>query len=186
MKEQKGGLIAKFLHKPYHDYCSLKKEQFKLEHCLWIYYIKPPKNDNNTYSYYAEKAKSLNTKCRTILFYDIPIRLSKQQFCMLYILLADGNIQNSHYEVLSNACNDKKMTKSAAINNLKCFVSDFTIKIRKTIANYKDKRDCYFTNMTTKQIKEFVKNFIYYERFGNGYAIKISCSLVHKERVKKC
>lgn len=186
MAEQKENLYVKILHKPYQDYCLTKKEQLKAENCVWIYYIKPPKNDNDFYSYYAEMSNCLNAKSRTILFYDVPIRLSKQQFCMLNLLLVGENIFSSNYAFLSNACNGKEMKKSSIDDNLKCFISDFiNEKMVKAIAEYKEKQECYFSNMSKAQVKQFAENLVYYKSLANGFVIKTSYYIKQKERVKK-
>ena len=43
MNEQKETFIAKFIKKPYADYCFTSKEKLKAERCLQITYIAKPK-----------------------------------------------------------------------------------------------------------------------------------------------
>ena len=183
MAEQKENLYVKFLHKPYQDYCLTKKEQLKKENCLWICYRKPPKNDNKLYSYYAKIIKHLNNKYRTILFHGVPVRLSKQQMCMLWILLTVGEMRYTDYIELSQVCNGKKMKKTAVDTNLKCFMHDFNKKIIDAVTEFMKKHKCYFTERK-EELQTSVKNLIYYESLG-GYTIKTNYSLsVVKERVK--
>lgn len=184
MNEHEVILCARILHKPYQDYCLTKKEQLRAKNCLWICYRKPSQNANKLYSYYAEIIKHLKAKNRTIIFYGVPIRLSKQQFYVLWLLLATGDIKYSDYAELSYACNGKKMKKSAVNTNLKCFMSDFYKKIFNKITEYKERHKCYFTDMSEDTIQKFVKDFLHYESYCDGYIIKINCPLVYKKRVK--
>lgn len=181
MKEQKDKFIAKFIRKPYDDYCPATQKQLKAEQCLLLTYIGKPKNDNKMYSYYADKIKKLNTKYRTILFYDVPIKLSKQQFYVLYILITDGNIRSDDYAELSETLYGKTMKQNAVDGNLKSFISDFILKINNTITRRKD--SSYFKNMPKEQIKYIIKMLISYEKSFRGYIIKTSYELKFNDEV---
>lgn len=180
MEEQNDKFIAKFIYKPYDDYCSKTKELLKSEQCLQLTYIAKPKDDNRIYSYYADKIKTLKAKYRTVLFYGIPIQLSKQQFYLLYLLIVDGNIRESDYAELSEALYGRKMKKSAIDSNLKSFVSDFIVKVYKAIRKYKD--NSYFANMTDKQIYQIISKLINYKKQTECYIIK-SYFMLKNERL---
>ena len=171
MDEQKETFIAKFIRRPYDDYCFTSKEKLKAEKCVQIFYLRKPKDDNNIISHYANLIKGLILKCRTILFYDVPIRLSKQQFCVLYLLLIYGDISSLDYAELSEILTNKRMKRSAIDNNIKSFVSDFiNTKLINTIKKYKNQS--YFTGMSDEQIKQVVDKLIYYKKSVINYTIK--------------
>lgn len=180
MKEQKDKFIAKFIRKPYDDYCSATQRQLKAEQCLQLLYIGQPKDDNKIYSYYAGKIKKLNAKYRTILFYDVPIKLSKQQFYVLYLLIINGNIISDDYAELSEALYGKTMKQNAIDGNLKSFISDFILKVNNTITEYKD--SSYFKDMPKEQVRHTIKMLISYEKYFSKYIIK---TLYRKNLTKK-
>ena len=86
MEERKETFIAKFIHKPYIKCCENKKELLKAEQGLILYYLKKDTSDDY-FRHYINEIKKLKTSCRTIVFYGVPIRLSKQRFSLLYLLL---------------------------------------------------------------------------------------------------
>lgn len=183
MKEQKNKFIAKFIRKPYDDYCFATQKQLKTEQCLQLTYIGKPKDDNKIYSYYAGKIKKLNAKYRTILFYGVPIKLSKQQFYVLYILITDGNIRSDDYAELSETLYGKIMKQNAVDGNLKSFISDFILKIDNTITRCRD--NTYFKDMPKEQIKHIIKMLISYEKSFRGYIIKTSYKLESSEKISE-
>lgn len=184
MEEQKEKYIAKFIHKPYKDYCSATKEKLKSNECVYIYYLQSTKNEDKIYSHYAKIIKKLDAKQKTILFYGVPIRLSPQQYYVLYLLLINGYIDSSYYAFLSNLRSNKKMKKSSINGNLRSFMSDFKNKLLKIIEKYKEENKCYFSDMTKNEINPYVENLVCYEKYFDDYIIKTQYKIKQKERIK--
>lgn len=175
MEEQKEIFIAKFIHKPYIKCCENKKELLKAEQGLILYSLKKYKNDDY-YKYYINEIKKLKTAFRTIVFYGVPIRLSKQRFSLLYLLLIDGYISSGDYLQISNMCNNKK-SKKVSDNNLKSFISKFKNHI---ITQYTKNK-----GTDKKFIADRFNDLIYYDGYENNYTIRTKFEIFPKKPVKK-
>ena|GEM_PF-5488449 len=175
MEEQKETFIAKFIHKPYIKCCENKKELLKAEQGLILYYLKKDTSDDY-FRHYINEIKKLKTSCRTIVFYGVPIRLSKQRFSLLYLLLLDGSISNVDYMQISNLCNNKK-NKKISDSNLKSFISKFKAHIITQYTKNKGTDPNFIANK--------FKNLIYYDGYENNYTIKTRFEIYQKEPVKK-
>ena len=140
-----------------------------------IYSLKKYKNDDY-YEYYINEIKKLKPACRTIVFYGVPIRLSKQRFSLLYLLLIDGYISNADYLQISNLCNNKK-NKKISDSNLKSFISKFKNYV---ITQYTKNK-----GMEDKFIAYKFNNLIYYDGYENNYTIRTKFEIFQKEPVKK-
>ena len=175
MEKHKETYIAKFIHKPYIKCCKNKKEVIISEQTLFLYYFKKPTTDNNFFSHYIKEIKKSNVACRTIIFYGVPIRLSKQRFSLLYMLLVYGYIDNSDFKTISNLCNDKK-NNNMSDSTLKSFISKFKKYIIKEYNKVK--------KLDKISIADKFDNLIYYDGYENNYTIRTKFKLVQKERIK--
>lgn len=175
MEEQKETFVAKFIHKPYIKCCENKKELLKAEQGLILYHLKKYTSDDY-FRHYINEIQKLNSVFRTIVFYGVPIRLSKQRFSLLYLLLIDGYISSFDYLQISNLCNNKN-SKKISNSNLKSFISKFKKHIIKQYSKNKG------------QDKKFIANkfddLVYYESYENNYTIKTKFSILQKAPVKK-
>lgn len=149
---------VKLLRKGFDEYPSETKELLKEKYELLIHLILKPRQSLDCYIYYIKKASELSPKEKTILFYGVPIRLSKLQFAFLYIVLLENGFSEWEYNDLSLKSQDSNLK-----GNFKTFLSRFHAKCLKCIKDYSHKNKCHFSQMNDKQINEYINKLLKYQ-----------------------
>lgn len=157
-KNSSNYLKVKLLRKGFDDYPSETKELLREKYELLIHLILKPRQSLDSYIYYIKKASELSPKEKTILFYGVPIRLSKLQFAFLYIVLLENGFSEWEYNDLS-----LKSKNSNLGGNFKMFIFRFHAKCLQRIKDYSQKNKCYFSQMNDKQINEYINKLLKYQ-----------------------
>lgn len=150
-------LKVKFLRKGIDKYSAKTKKLLVKEYKLLMHVLKDRKSFDS-YVYYIRNAENLSAKEKTILFYGVPIRLSKLQFAFLYIVLLENGFSERNYNDLSI-----KSKSSNSGGNFKTFISRFHAKCLKSIKDYSRNNKCLFSQMNDKQINKYISLLLQYE-----------------------
>ena len=150
-------LKVKFLRKRFDKYAAKTKKLLVKKYKLLMHVLKDRKS-YDSYVYYIRNAKNLSAKEKTILFYGVPIRLSKLQFAFLYIVLLENGFREVDYNDLSI-----KSKNSNLGGNFKTFISRFRAKCLKCIKAYSQDNECYFSQMNDKQINKYISQLLQYK-----------------------
>lgn len=157
LENSSNNLKVKFLRKGIDKYPAKTKELFVKEYKLLMHVLKDRKSFDS-YVYYIRNAENLSAKEKTILFYGVPIRLSKLQFAFLYIVLLENGFSELNYNDLSI-----KSKSSNSGGNFKTFISRFHAKCLKSIKDYSRNNKCLFSQMNDKQINKYISLLLQYK-----------------------
>ena len=181
--EFSSNLKVKFLRKAINKYPTETQEKFFKEYELLMHTILKANKSNESYFYYIDKAKKLSADEKTIMFYGVPIRLSKLQFAFLYLVLTDGSFSEDDYNELSIKSKNVNLT-----GNFKTFISRFHRKCLKSIEDYCKNNVCYFSSKNTKTIHKHLTNLLQYHkdnRCFNKYVAISNFQLKEESLIKK-
>lgn len=157
LENSSNNLKVKFLRNGIDKYPAKTKELLVKEYKLLMHVLKDRKSFDS-YVYYIRNAENLSAKEKTILFYGVPIRLSKLQFAFLYIVLLENGFSELNYNDLSI-----KSKSSNSGGNFKTFISRFHAKCLKSIKDYSRNNKCLFSQMNDKQINKYISLLLQYK-----------------------
>jgi len=183
----KKNLTAKIINKTFDSYSQEAQEKMKQEHNLIIRDFKKTKRSIETISDYLYWFKNLKKSDKKIIFWGVPIPLSKKQFIILRILLEEKQIIEREFNSLIFDESRCKNPNSKQKNDIKKSVRDFKKKVSESIKKFSEKNNCYFKDKSEEEFKKILKDLIRYEVGYDifGYTLFTSFSIIPRLKIQK-
>lgn len=172
---------VKVLKTSYERCVPERLDKLKTEYDLIIRSIKMPAKEIDSYGDYAKVFEDLSQEKRTVYFYSIPVKLSKTQFAILFLLLRESGLQESDYKEIVDKLN-RKNNKKALTSNFKSFITRFKSKFKKNIKTSEN----ILVEKSKNEILVEIDNLLYYKLEFNEYTVRTKFCIQAKCNVKKC
>lgn len=173
----------KIINKAFKKYAQEEQELMKKDYALIIYRSTKNKN-SDSYADYINFFKKLSPEKRTIIFYGIPIELSKKQFAVLALLIKEQKLYNCDYAEL-NFLKKNNETKINTGSSLRSFASRFKAKCLNEIKSYAKRHSENLNTDALDRILNSLDDLIFCEVAHLGYALCTNFCLEQKMNIKE-